>query len=168
MGHRPERDKRITTHVALTARAFGAKGIFVSTKDTGLEESVKDVVQRFGGDFQIKSGVQWHKLLKEFAEKGKIVHLTMYGLPVDEVVPRIPSTSDLLIVVGAEKVPPEVYQAADFNVAVGNQPHSEVAALAILLDRLGRGNALGQADFQGGQIKVVPCARGKNVVETPR
>ncbi len=106
MGHRPERDKRITTHVALTARAFGAKGIFVSTKDTGLEESVNDVVQRFGGDFQIKSGVQWHKLLKEFAEKGKIVHLTMYGLPVDEVVPRIPITSDLLIVVGAEKVPP--------------------------------------------------------------
>jgi tRNA (cytidine56-2'-O)-methyltransferase len=168
LGHRPERDKRITTHVALTARAFGAKGIFVSTKDTGLEESVNDVVQRFGGDFQIKSGVQWHKLLKEFAEKGKIVHLTMYGLPVDEVVPRIPISSDLLIVVGAEKVPPEVYQAADFNVAVGNQPHSEVAALAILLDRLGRGNALGQADFQGGKIKVVPCARGKNVVETPR
>ncbi len=90
LGHRPERDKRITTHVALTARAFGAKGIFVSTKDTGLEESVQDVVERFGGDFQIKSGVQWHKLLKDFADRGKIVHLTMYGLPVDEMVPRIP------------------------------------------------------------------------------
>ena len=38
LGHRPERDKRITTHVALTARAFGAKGIFVSTKDEVLEK----------------------------------------------------------------------------------------------------------------------------------
>ncbi|TLZ95287.1 MAG: tRNA (cytidine(56)-2'-O)-methyltransferase, partial [Methanobacteriota archaeon] len=24
LGHRPARDKRVTTHVALTARAFGA------------------------------------------------------------------------------------------------------------------------------------------------
>jgi tRNA (cytidine56-2'-O)-methyltransferase len=166
LGHRPERDKRITTHVALTARAFGAKGIFVSTKDTGLEGSVQDVVQRFGGDFQIKSGVHWHKLLKDFAERGKIVHLTMYGLPVDDIVPRIPQSTDLLIVVGAEKVPPEVYQAADYNIAVGNQPHSEVAALAILLDRLGHGKALDQPEFPGGKIKVIPCARGKNVVET--
>ncbi|MCK7488956.1 MAG: hypothetical protein MZU79_00960 [Anaerotruncus sp.] len=41
-----------------------------------------------------------------------------------------------MIVVGAEKVPPEIYQLADWNVAVGNQPHSEVAALAITLDRI--------------------------------
>jgi tRNA (cytidine56-2'-O)-methyltransferase len=51
-------------------------------------------------------------------------------------------------------------------VAVGNQPHSEVAALAILLDRLGHGKALDQLEFPGGKIKVIPCARGKNVVET--
>ncbi len=25
LGHRPERDKRITTHVALTSRAFGGR-----------------------------------------------------------------------------------------------------------------------------------------------
>ena len=29
LGHRPERDKRITTHVALTARAFGAEGMLL-------------------------------------------------------------------------------------------------------------------------------------------
>jgi tRNA (cytidine56-2'-O)-methyltransferase len=168
LGHRPERDKRITTHVALTARAFGANGIYVSTKDKGLEESVLDVVERFGGDFKIQTGVQWHKLLTDFKERGKIVHLTMYGLPVDEVAQRIPRSQDILVVVGAEKVPPEVYQAADFNVAVGNQPHSEVAALAILLDRLSRGMVLSQPDFPGGKIKVLPCARGKNVVENSK
>jgi len=32
--------------------------------------------------------------------------------------------------VRAEKVPAEMYDLADWNVAVDNQPHSEVAALA--------------------------------------
>jgi len=164
LGHRPERDKRITTHVALTARAFGAKGILVSTKDPGLEESVQDVVKRFGGDFTITSGINWRHYLRDF--QGTVVHLTMYGLPVDEVASKVPE-GDVLIVVGAEKVPPEVYQRADLNVAVGNQPHSEVAALAILLDRIFQGKGL-ERDYQGARIKVLPCERGKNVVELPK
>ena len=164
LGHRPERDKRITTHVALTARAFGARRIIVSTRDPGLEESVMDVVKRFGGDFQISTGVNWRKYLQEF--QGTVVHLTMYGLPVDEAAPRVPE-GDVLVVVGAEKVPPEVYQRADLNVAVGNQPHSEVAALAILLDRVFKGRML-QRDYQDAQIKVLPCERGKSVVELSR
>jgi tRNA (cytidine56-2'-O)-methyltransferase len=64
-------------------------------------------------------------------------------------------------------VPPEVYQRADLNVSVGNQPHSEVAAIAILLDRVFQGKML-QRDYQGAQIKVLPCERGKNVVELPK
>lgn len=164
LGHRPERDKRITTHVALTARAFGAKGIIVSTKDAVLEESVQDVVKRFGGDFTITTGVNWRRYLQDF--QGTVVHLTMYGLPVDEVASNVPD-GEVLVVVGAEKVPPEVYQRADMNVAVGNQPHSEVAALAILLDRIFQGKGL-QRDYQGAQIKVLPCERGKTVVELPK
>ncbi|MDD1771876.1 MAG: tRNA (cytidine(56)-2'-O)-methyltransferase [Methanomassiliicoccales archaeon] len=164
LGHRPERDKRITTHVALTARAFGAKGIVVSTKDPTLEESVNDVVKRFGGDFTITTGVNWRRYLAEY--KGTVVHLTMYGLPVDEVAGNVPE-GDVLIVVGAEKVPPEVYQRADLNVAVGNQPHSEVAAVAILLDRIFKGGML-QRDYEGAKIKVLPCERGKSVVELPK
>lgn len=164
LGHRPERDKRITTHVALTARAFGADRIMVSTKDPGLEESVNDVVKRFGGDFSITTGVNWRRYLQDF--QGTVVHLTMYGLPVDEVASKVPD-GPVLIVVGAEKVPPEVYQRADINVSVGNQPHSEVAAIAILLDRIFQGKML-QRDYQGAQIKVLPCERGKNVVELPK
>ena len=64
--------------------------------------------------------------------------------------------------VGAEKVPAEVYQLADWNVAVGNQPHSEVAALAVFLDRLFQGEELGQ-QFEGG-LKIVPSSRGKEVL----
>lgn len=161
LGHRPERDKRITTHVALTARALGARRIVVSTKDTVLEDSVKDVVRRFGGDFEIITGVNWKRFLQEF--KGTVVHLTMYGVPVDEAVPKVPE-GEVLVVVGAEKVPPEVYQRADLNVAVGNQPHSEVAALAILLDRVFQGRTL-RRDYPDARIRVLPCERGKKVVE---
>ena len=59
LGHRPTRDKRISTHVALTARALGCEGIYVSTRDSELEESVRDVADRFGGAFFIHTGVRW-------------------------------------------------------------------------------------------------------------
>ncbi len=159
LGHRPERDKRVTTHVALTARALGAKGILVSTKDEELEESVRDVVKRFGGDFSIKTGVKWKEVIRHF--DGIVVHLTMYGVHIDDALPRVVDEK-IMIVVGAEKVPGEVYQMADFNIGVGNQPHSEVAALAIFLDRLRGGEGL-RTDFKG-KIRVIPCERGKRVV----
>jgi tRNA (cytidine56-2'-O)-methyltransferase len=162
LGHRPERDKRVTTHVALTARAFGAKGIYVSTFDEELERSVRSVVKRFGGDFSITTGVKWKEFLRNF--EGTKVHLTMYGTHIDDALPKVRTamTEKMLIVVGAEKVPPEVYQAATFNIGVGNQPHSEVAALAVFLDRLKEGAGL-RTDFHG-HMTVVPCERGKKVV----
>jgi tRNA (cytidine56-2'-O)-methyltransferase len=163
LGHRPARDKRISTHVALTSRAFGAKGIFFSTKDVDLEESVRDVAGRFGEGFEIRTGVKWKPFLRDF--QGTKVHLTMYGVHVDDAIPRIRSEAKgrMLVVVGAEKVPAEVYQLADFNVAVGNQPHSEVAALAVFLDRLTQGEGL-RSEFEG-RLKVLPCERGKRVVD---
>ena len=161
IGHRPERDKRVTTHVALSSRALGAKGIYVDTPDPVLEENIRSVVDRFGGDYSIKTGVTWKEAMKDF--RGKVVHLTMYGERVDVALPKIPRDEDIMIIVGAEKVPIEVYQAADFNVSVGNQPHSEIAALAIFLDRFTEGQAL-YAD-RGGKLTVVPNERGKTVVD---
>ena len=131
----------------------------MNTKDQELEKSVEDVVERFGGDFCIKTGVKWKEVVSNF--DGTVVHLTMYGIHIDEALPKIPD-SRLLIIVGAEKVPGEVYQLADFNIGVGNQPHSEVAALAIFMDRLQKGEGL-QMEFKGN-IRVIPCERGKKVV----
>ncbi len=162
LGHRPQRDKRITTHVALVARAFGADKIIISTKDDKIENTIRDVVSRFGGNFEITTGLKWRHLIREFS--GVKVHLTMYGLPVDEVVERIPKDKDMLVIVGAEKVPRDVYDMADFNVAVGNQPHSEVAALAIFLDRYFRGEEL-KKDFNG-KCKIVPQERGKKLIKS--
>lgn len=161
IGHRPERDKRVTTHVALSSRALGAKGIYVDTKDPVLEANIRSVVERFGGDFVIQTGIKWKDAVKNF--DGKVVHLTMYGQRVYEALTKIPKDENIMIIVGAEKVPPEVYQRADFNVSVGNQPHSEIAALAIFLDRYTGGQAL-YADHSG-RMTVVPNERGKTVVD---
>ncbi len=161
IGHRPQRDKRITTHVALVARAFGADEIIITTKDEKVEETVRDVTSRFGGDFKIRSGIPWRKVLREF--NGVVVHLTMYGVPVEKAIKKIPKDENLLVVVGAEKVPREIYDRADFNIAIGNQPHSEVAALAIFLDRYFGGREF-ERDFENAKVKIIPQERGKKAI----
>ncbi|MDR0791342.1 MAG: tRNA (cytidine(56)-2'-O)-methyltransferase [Methanomassiliicoccaceae archaeon] len=161
IGHRPQRDKRVTTHVALSARALGAKGIYVDTSDRILEDNVKSVCERFGGDFDIRTGIKWKDAVKDF--DGIVIHLTMYGQRMDEALAKIPSDRNIMLIVGAEKVPPEIYERADLNVSVGTQPHSEIAALAIFLDRLTNGKAL--YEDRKGDLTVIPNERGKTVVE---
>lgn len=165
LGHRRQRDARVTTHVALTARAFGADGITVSEADAKLEKTIRDVVERFGGPFEVETGVAWKPLVRNWRSRGGVVvHLTMYGEALDPVVPKLLG-KDVLLVVGAEKVPGDLYALADHNVGVGNQPHSEVAALAIALDRLTAG-AWARKKF-AGRMQVVPNPRGKTLIERP-
>ena len=55
LDHRLKRDKRITTHVCLTARAFGASKIYLAgEEDHRLMENVRDIVNRWGGDFEVE------------------------------------------------------------------------------------------------------------------
>lgn len=160
LGHRPERDKRISTHVALTARAFGAEGIYFDREDKTVFDSVIDVVERWGGNFFIKVA-NWKKLLKEF--DGLKIHLTMYGIPLPERIEEIKRAEKVLVVVGAEKVPPEIYEICDLNISIGTQPHSEVAALAVFLDRvLGK---VFKISFGDAKLRIIPSERGK-IVET--
>ncbi len=160
LGHRPDRDKRITTHVALVSRAFGASGIYVDTRDPKLEQTIARVNDQFGGDFTIETGTSPRSIMNHF--RGTIVHLTMYGEEVDNVIREIPKGEDLLIIIGSEKVPREVFDLAHFNVSVSNQPHSEVSALAIFLDRYFNGRQL-HMDFLGVEINILPDSRGKTV-----
>jgi tRNA (cytidine56-2'-O)-methyltransferase len=162
LGHRPARDKRITTHIGLVARAFSAGCLLVDTKDENLESTILNVIKRFGGPFKIETGVAWRKLVRNWP--GKIVHLTMYGEHIDSVLNKIPKNADLLIIVGSEKVPREIFECADYNIAIGNQPHSEVAALAIFLDRFFKGDEL-KKRFNG-KLRIVGSSRGKIVIET--
>jgi len=160
IGHRLNRDKRITTHVALVARAFGADKILIDTVDKKIMETIHSTCTRFGGNFEIETGVDKKKILKDW--KGLIVHLTMYGEQIENSIKKIDKKKNLLVVVGAEKVPPFVYEMADFNVAVGNQPHSEVAALAIFLDRYNKGSWL-RKKFNG-KLEILPSYKGKKVI----
>jgi tRNA (cytidine56-2'-O)-methyltransferase len=165
IGHRPERDKRISMHCALVARAFGADGIFFDYKDIELEARVESVVKRFGGPFSVETGVDWKKKLETWREIGAIIHLTMYGIPVQDAMTEIAgSQSDKLIVVGGPKVPAILYNTADYNVSVTQQPHSEVASICIFLDRYFRGAELNR-EFSKAEIKIVPQRVGKLVVK---
>lgn len=165
-GHRPERDKRITTHVALVARAFGAHGfILCNIYDEKIIRSLRKIEKYWGGNLHIETKVDPRKYIREWRKRGGIVvHLTMYGIPVDEVIEEIrKSGKDILVIVGAEKVPRFFYEEADYNVAIGNQPHSEVAALAIFLDRYYNGKEL-YLSFPNAKILIVPSRKGKKVI----
>ncbi len=169
-GHRPQRDVRLTTHVALTARALGASGFVLSdVEDDHLRESVQKIVDRWGGSFRFEMGNKWRSTVRDWRSRGGIVvHLTAYGenVQTSDVLDRIRNTSkDVLIVVGSQKVPREFYGAeySDFNVAVGNQPHSECAALAIFMDRYFSGASLGKT-FENAKMRIIPQARGKKIV----
>ncbi|WP_440060111.1 tRNA (cytidine(56)-2'-O)-methyltransferase [Thermogladius sp. 4427co] len=165
LGHRPGRDKRITTHVGLVARAFGARGFILGdVYDEKVVSSLKKVVELWGGPFDIIAGVNSVEYVRNWKSRGIVVHLTMYGLHIDDVIEDIRSINkDILVVVGAEKVPRVFYELADYNVAIGHQPHSEVAALAVFLDRYYKGGEL-HRNFSGAKQVILPSPRGKKVL----
>ena len=67
------------------------------------------------------------------------------------------------MVVGGPKVEGEVFRLADYNVAVTNQPHSEVSALAVFLDWLYEGEEQDR-EFKDAKLKVVPQKSGKKII----
>ncbi len=164
IGHRPARDERVTTHLFLAARAFGASmGTYTGVRDFSVEESVRSVVSDWGGDFRLGFAESWREVIRGWEDVGKVVHLTMYGLPIRRVIEAIRvDLSDKLIVVGGAKIPGEVYELADWNVAVTSQPHSEVSALAVFLHEFHEGREL-DAVFEGARLRVVPQEHGKVV-----
>jgi tRNA (cytidine56-2'-O)-methyltransferase len=167
LDHRRIRDARITTHVCLTARALGASGVFLSgDQDEKVMENVRDVVKRWGGDFTVEYHEDGKNLMNKWKSRGgEIIHLTMYGEPVQKVVGNFRrSTKDKLVVVGGSRVPNKVYQEADYNVAVTSQPHSEVSSLALFLHILFDGKEL-DFKFEAGELEVIPSARGKTVIK---
>lgn len=161
LGHRIPRDERMSTHCALVSRAFGADGLYYSgMKDRGFEESVGSAVERFGGDFFVEHVKNDKEFIMEKKKEGFfIVHLTMYGTDFRKETKDLKGKKKLLIIVGGEKVEPEFYDMADLNLAVGNQPHSEVGALSVFLYEI---NGLA-VEFRNAKMKVNPCRKGKDV-----
>ncbi len=167
LGHRPGRDKRITTHVALVARAFGANGfILADVVDEGLKESLLKIEKSWGrGISYFEMGINPVEYIDKWKKNGgEVIHLTMYGVHVDFIIDEIKrSNRDKLVIVGAEKVPRIIYDLAHYNVAIGYQPHSEVAALAIFLDKLFSGSEL-YLEYSGARLRIIPEYNGKKVI----
>ena len=168
-GHR-RRDERLTTHVALTARAFNASGIIITdVEDEKIKNTIEKVVENWGGSFFLQTATPWKTALKNWKAKGGVtVHLTAYGENIQDsdVINRIQSTEkDVLVIVGSQKVPAEFFSpgVSDFNVAIGNQPHSECSSLAVFLDRFFKGKELTKK-FNGAKLQITPEKHGKKVV----
>jgi len=164
LGHRIARDKRITTHVFLTARALGADfGVLSGERDDSVLRGVEKISEKWGGAFTVRYEKSWRGTLEKWKRSGgAVAHLTMYGMPIEKRMGDMRNEKELLVVVGAEKVPGEAYALADYNVAITSQPHSEVAALAIFLDRYFRGRELDRM-FSGARVAIVPQEHGKLV-----
>ena len=172
IGHRISRDKRITTHLALVSRAFGANKIIIAgEKDDKILISVTKVVSEWGGDFTIKFIP--HDSWKEYIDRWKdqqqlIIHLTMYGANLGhfqhskEFIQLKSSPSMLnktVVIVGGTKVPGKVFRQADWNIAITNQPHSEVGSLAVFLNHLIT-NSL-ELSFSNSIREIQPSLKGK-------
>lgn len=163
IGQRVVRDDRVTTHVALVSRAFGADRIFMSEINPEIKDTIEKINVTWGGKFEVEFIDKWKSIVRKKKEENfKIIHLSMYGQNINDAQEELQKEENLLIVVGAEKVPREIYELADYNVGVGSQPHSEISALAILLDRIQKGKQF-EKDFPDAKRKIIPTKNGKNV-----
>ncbi len=165
--HRKERDKRVTTHCGLVGRAFGASGMYIyGDRDESVASSIRKVNETWGGSFFVEFVESWKDVIRRAKERGSIVvNLTMYGIPLPEKLGELKSAGrDILVIIGSEKVPIEVYRMSDYNISIGTQPHSEVAALAIFLDRIFDGSEF-YREFAGARLRIVPQEKGKKVIQ---
>jgi len=165
--HRYVRDKRITTHLFLTARAFGAsKVIYSGQRDQKMEEKIRKVTKDWGGTFTVEYEKDWKQTIKRWkARTGTIIHLTFYGLPMQNVIQEIrESAKNTFIIVGGAKVSRIVYQLSDWNVSVTSQPHSEISALSVFLHELFQGRELLKI-FKNAKLKIIPQPKGKKVLD---
>lgn len=165
LSERAYRDLRITTHCCLVTRAFGGKEIFLDEEcDPHIGKTVESINTEFGGDFRVTYEKNVLRKINQLQKEGNvIVHLTMYGeKPTDALVQKIRREKKVTIVIGSEKVPGEVYQTADYNISITRQPHSEVAALAVMMHRLNEGKEE-ELVFTHARKKVIPEKKGKRV-----
>jgi tRNA (cytidine56-2'-O)-methyltransferase len=166
VGQRFVRDDRTLTHLCLVSRALGAESIFLGDAEKDVVRTLDGVNRTWGGDFRAILGVPWKRVIQDSKAEGRsIVHLTMYGMPLQEKVVELRSLEKLLLVVGGPKVPGKVYHESDYNIAVTSQPHSEIAALAIALHEIQSGEELKRA-FEKSRLRILPSPKGKRVVET--
>ena len=169
LGHRIIRDERITTHLALISRIFSVKKYLIAeTEDKGLKINVNDLIDIWGGTLEIITSVNSKKYIKKFKKDGGfIVHLTMYGERITEkTIKNVKIQDKILIILGSKKVDRYFYENADLNLSIGNQPHSELSALTILLYELkDKDLDFLYREFQNAKKKIIPSKKSKKIID---
>jgi len=126
---------------------------------------LNSVNERWGKGATVAFFDSWRKRITFYKKKGyTIIHLTMYGLATQDVEKEIRQKEKILVIIGSQKVEKEVYQNSDYNVSITLQPHSEIAALAVFLDRIQQGKELVN-EYPGAKIEVKPVNKGKCVLK---
>ena len=164
LDHRIHRDIRVTTHLALTARALLAqKFYYTGQKDSKFENTISKMNNKFGSDFEV---IHLEDHIKFLTETNSLkIHLTVYGQPLISKIDLIrKSDKDIIVIVGGKKVPPVVYNLADFNLSITSQPISEISAVAIFLNELLERKPLSYK-FESSKIRIVPQEKGKKVIK---
>ena len=165
-GHRSVRDYRVTSHCSMVARAFGASEIIVcGEKDPSMKTSVDDITTRWCGTFKVRFVDTWEDELNKLQKDGFVlVHLTMYGEEIQNKDKEIGKNKKICIIIGSQKVEREIYHLSDYNISVTRQPHSEIAALAVTLDRIQDGKEL-EKKFLNAKKEIIPQKTGKQVID---
>ena len=163
IGQRLVRDDRVTTHAALVSRAFGASRIYMNETNSEILQVIDGMNKSWGGSFEVALEDNLKDIIRQKKDSGyMIVHLTMYGYALHDYLKFNAVPEKILIVIGASKVPREIYSMANYNVSVGLQPHSEIAALAVFLDRIQCGEQF-KREFPGASKRIIPSRTGKCV-----
>ena len=70
IGQRIVRDDRVTTHVALVARAFGAKKILMNEVNPEIKETLEKINDTWGGEFSVEFIDSWKPVIKMKKQEG--------------------------------------------------------------------------------------------------
>jgi len=68
IGQRLVRDDRVTTHVALVSRAFGASKIIMQEVNPEIKPRISEVNRIWGGNFEVEITDSWRKTIKSKKE----------------------------------------------------------------------------------------------------
>jgi tRNA (cytidine56-2'-O)-methyltransferase len=144
--------------------------IIAGEQDKSLKNSINKVSEAWGGHFQLEMVPydEWKPVIENWKHEGrKIIHLTMYGenlsiFEKSKIFNELrKQPSNVVVILGGEKVPGKVFQYSDWNIAITNQPHSEVSSLAIFLDHF-LVNAL-ETSFKNSKKQIIPSLKGKKI-----
>ena len=102
IGQRVVRDDRVTTHVALVSRAFGAEKIFMTEVNPEIKDTLEKINKTWGGNFMVEFIDKWKSIIKKKKEENfRIVHLSMYGENINDVQEKLREEESGVYGVGA-------------------------------------------------------------------